>query len=178
MVDLRPGSAWSNYMVEYISQLMREGKMDGVFLDNVGARLWESAKWRSWPREEQDAWMEGNIDLVRRLDAARKQINPDFIIVTNNVWDLSDGDKRGFEGEKYVDGVMLEHAKPNAWKTQYAGRPFGDGRHRRVLVMANSEEEARIWSEVPGVTHVAYQKKYDHPGKPLVPFTKLRDRRH
>lgn len=177
MVDLRAGSVWSNYMVDYITQLMRERKVDGVFLDNIGARLWDNAKWKEWSQEEKDAWMEGNIDLVRRLDAARKQVNPDFIIVTNNVWDLSNGDKRGFEGEKYVDGVMLEHAKPNAWKRMYAGKPFGDGRHRRVLVMANSDEEARIWAEVPGVTHVAAQKKYDHPGKPLVPFTKLTDRR-
>lgn len=176
MVDLRAGSEWSNYMVEYISQLMREGKVDGVFLDNVGARMWDRVKWKEWPKEEQDAWMEGNIDLVRRLDAARRQIDPNFIIVTNGTWDLSNGDKRGFEGEKYVDGVMLEHAKPNAYKQQYAARAFGDGRHRRVLVMANSEEEAEIWAGVPGVTHVAFQKKYDHPGKPLVPFRKLTDR--
>jgi hypothetical protein len=176
MVDLRAGSEWSNHMVDYISQLMRERKVDGVFLDNIGARMWDAAKWKEWPREEQDAWMEGNIDFVRRLDAARKEINPDFIIVTNNVWDLSNHDKRGFEGEKYVDGVMLEHAKLNLFHEQYANRRFGDGRHRRLLVMANSEEDAKAWAEMPGVTHVAFQKKYDHPGKPLVPFTRLRDR--
>jgi endo-alpha-1,4-polygalactosaminidase (GH114 family) len=177
MVDLRAGSEWSNHIVEYISQLMREKKMDGVFLDNIGSRLWDKAKWKEWPKEEQDAWMEGNIDLVRRLDAARKEIDPDFIIVTNGTWDLSNGDKRGFAGEKYVDGVMLEHAKPNAYKFGYAARAFGDGRHRRVLVMANSEEEAKIWADAPGVTHVAYQENYKHPGKPLVPFRKLNDRR-
>jgi hypothetical protein len=177
MVDLRAGSVWSNYMVDYITQLMREGKVDGVFLDNIGARLWDRASWKEWPKEEQDAWMEGNIDFVRRLDAARKQINPDFIIVTNNTWDLSNGDKRGFEGEKYVDGVMLEHREPNSYQKKYAGRQFGDGRHRRVLVMGNTEEEARIWAEAPGVTHVASQEHYDHPGKPFVPFTKLNDRK-
>jgi hypothetical protein len=73
--------------------------------------------------------------------------------------------------------VMLEHAKPNKYKMEYATHRFGDGRHRRVLVMANSEEEAKIWADAPGVTHVAFQTKYDHPGKPLVPFTKLHDRR-
>jgi hypothetical protein len=178
MADLRVGSKWSNHIVEYVTQLMREGKVDGVFLDNIGARMWDAAKWKEWPKQEQDAWMEGNIDLVRRIYAARNEINPDFIVVTNNVWDLSNGDKRGFEGEKYVDGVMLEHAKLNAYKTQYAARAFGDGRHRRVLVMANSEEEAKAWADVPGVTHVAFQKKYDHPGRPLVPFRRLQDRRH
>lgn len=177
MTDIRKGSVWSNFVVDYVTQLMREGKVDGVFLDNVGARQWDRAKWKEWSQQEKDEWMEGNIDLVRRIDAARKQIDPDFIVIGNNIWDLLNGDKRGFEGEKYVDGVMLEHAKPNEWHKQYAGRKFGDGRHRRVLVMANSEEDAREWANVPGVTHVAYQKKYDHPGKPLVRFTALNDRR-
>jgi hypothetical protein len=72
--------------------------------------------------------------------------------------------------------VMLEHAPPNDWKRKYAARAFGDGRHRRVLVMANSAEEARIWADVPGVTHVACQENYKHPGKPLVPFHPLTDR--
>jgi hypothetical protein len=177
MVDLRAGSEWSNHVVEFISQLMREDKVDGVFLDNIGARMWDRAKWKEWPKEEQDAWMEGNIDLVRRLYEARNQINPDFIIVTNNTWDLSNGDKRGFEGEKYVDGVMLEHRKPNAFQQQYAAHKFGDGRHRRVLVMANNEEEAKVWLGVPGVTHVGLQDNYKHPGKPFTPFKALRDRR-
>jgi hypothetical protein len=177
MVDLRAGSVWANYMVDYISKLMREGKFDGVFLDNIGSRLWDRAQWKEWPKEEQDAWMEGNIDFVRRLYKARDEIDPDFIIITNNTWDLSNGDKRGFEGEKYVDGVMLEHRKPNAFQQQYAAHKFGDGRHRRVLVMANSEEEAKIWAKVPGVTHVGYQENYKHPGKPLTPFTRLNDRR-
>lgn len=178
MADLRAGSEWSNHIVEFVTQLMREGKMDGVFLDNIGARMWDKAKWKEWPKQEQDAWMEGNIDLVRRIDAARREIDPDFIIVTNNTWDLSNGDKRGFAGEKYVDGVMIEHAPPSAYRQKYAGRPFGDGRHRRVLVMANNEEEAKIWANVPGVTHVAYQENYKHPGKPMVPFNRLNDRRH
>jgi hypothetical protein len=43
--------------------------------------------------------------------------------------------------------------------------------------MGNTEEEARIWAEAPGVTHVASQPHYDHPGKPFVPFTKLNDRK-
>jgi hypothetical protein len=177
MVDLRAGSEWANHIVQFISDLMRQHTVDGVFLDNIGARMWDRAKWKEWPPEEQQAWTEGNIDLVRRLYEAREQIDPDFIIVTNNVWDLGHGDQRGFEGEKYVDGVMLEHAKPNAYQRQYAARKFGDGSHRRVLIMANTEDEARIWADVPGVTHVGVQPNYKHPGKPLIPFKALRDRR-
>jgi hypothetical protein len=176
LADMRAGSAWVNHMVEYISDLMREGKVDGVFLDTVGARLWDRPKWNEWPKQEQDAWTEGNIDFVRRLDAARRKLNPNFIIVTNNVWDLGHGDKRGFEGEKYIDGIMLEHQKPNEYHQKYASHPFGDGGHRRLLVMALSEDDAKEWANVPGVTHVAWQTKYDHPGPPLVPFRALADR--
>jgi len=176
MVDLRKGSVWSNYMIDYFSKLMKEGKVDGVFLDNIGARLWDRARYKEWSQQEKDEWMEGSIDLVRRLDAARKQIDPKFLIVANGLWDMGNGDKRGFEGEKYVDGVMLEHAPINEYKKMFAARRYGDERHRRLLVMANSEEEAKEWATMPGVTHVAAQQHYDHPGKPLVPFNKLTDR--
>ncbi|HTU66066.1 MAG TPA: hypothetical protein VMF52_08960 [Steroidobacteraceae bacterium] len=173
LADMRKGSEWSNNVVDYVSGLMREGKVDGVFLDNVGARLWSDlARWNDWPQSERDEWTEGNIDLVRRLDAARREINPKFLLINNNLWDLGHGDKRGFEGEKYVDGVVLEHPELNAYHEKYAGREFASEGHRRVLVIARSPEDAVAWSEVRGVTHVTWQPKYDHPGKPLVPFTK------
>jgi hypothetical protein len=175
LADMRPDSEWANNIVEYVSQLMREGKVDGVFLDNVGAKLWEAAHWKDWSKQEQDAWTDGNVDLVRRIDAARRELDPKFIVVTNNIWDR--GDKRGFEGEKYVDGVVLEHPTRNDFHEKYAGRQFGDGRHRRVLVLTRSEEDAKAWANVRGVTHVAFQVKYDHPGLPLLPFTALLDRR-
>jgi hypothetical protein len=176
LADMRAGSDWSNHVVEFASQLMRDGKIDGLFLDNVGARLWSQlAQWKTWPQEERDAWTDGNIDLVRRLYAARDRIDPKFIIVSNNLWDR--GDPRGFEGEKYVDGIVLQNNAPNAYHIKYAGRHFGDERHRRVLVLTRTREDALTWSAVPGVTHVTWQPKYDHPIEPLIPFTALSDRR-
>jgi hypothetical protein len=170
MADIRVRSKWSNHIVEYVTGVMREGKVDGVFLDNIGARVWSKlADWKSWSKKEQDEWTDGSIDIVRRIDAARRKINPRFLIITNNVWDRKD--PRGFEGERFVDGVVLEHHPLRPWVMGYAGRPFGSGTQRRVLVMANSPEEAVAWSVVKGVTHVGWQKDYKHPGKPLVPFT-------
>jgi len=174
LADLRVGSTWMNFCVAYIENLMREGKVDGVYLDNIGARLWGGVGWKDWPKEEQDAWTDGNIELVRRIDASRRRINPNFIVITNNFWDR--GDPRGFAGEKYVDGVVLEHSKPNPYHTKYAGREFSDLGHRRVIAIARSDEDALQWSHVPGVTHVSAQHEYSHPGPPLVPFTALSDR--
>jgi hypothetical protein len=177
MVDLQAGSAWSNHVVDYVSGLMREGKVDGVFIDCVGARLWSDlAQWKTWDRKEQDAWTDGNIDLVKRLDQARRQINPKFIIVGNNLWDRGGGDRHGWDGEKYVDGIVIEHPDLNQYHRLYAGRVFSDLGHRRVLILARSPEDAQEWARVPGVTHVGWQTKYDHPGKPLVPFTARSDR--
>jgi hypothetical protein len=169
LADMRVRSPWSNHIVQYVTDLMREGKVDGVFLDNIGARVWsKSADWKDWSEEEQDAWTDGNVDLVRRIDAARRTINPRFLIITNNVWDRKD--PRGFEGERYVDGIVLERHALAPWPMQYAGRPFGSGVQRRVLVMARTPEDALGWAKVPGVTHVGSQVNYKHPPKPLVPF--------
>src|SRR5262249_13255282 len=167
--DLRAGSVWSGEVVDYVSQLMREGKVDGVFLDNTGAKLWgKQALWSTWPDQEKDAWTAGNVDLVKRLDERRREINPRFLIVTNNFWDR--GDRQGLAGEQYVDGVVLEHTKLDKWHTRYAGRQFSNLGHRRVLVIARSAEDAQQWTHVPGVTHVSDQEKYEHPNKPVVPF--------
>jgi hypothetical protein len=170
MADIRVGSPWVDHVVEYIAQLMREGKVDGVFLDNTGAKLWGNlSKWSTWEQPERDAWTAGSIDLVRRLDEKRRQINPRFLIVTNGFWDR--GDERGFAGEQYVDGVMLEHSRFDEWHKRYAGRAFSDLGHRRVLVIARNAEDAQLWARLPGVTHVSDQEKYEAPNKPPVPFS-------
>jgi hypothetical protein len=177
LVDMQAGSKWQDHVVDYVAGLMREGKVDGVFLDNVGARLWSDlAQWKTWDKSEQDAWTKGNVDLVRRLDEKRREINPKFILIGNNLWDRGGGDRKGWEGEKYVDGIVIEHPALNEYHRQYAGHNFSSSGHRRVLVLARSEEDAKEWAVVPGVTHVAWQPKYDHPGKPLVPFTARTDR--
>jgi len=175
MTDMRAGSAWSNHVVEFVEQLMRARKFDGVFLDVVGARVWaDTTDWKSWPQAERDEYTRGNIDLVRRIDEKRRAINPDFIVVNNSLWDR--GDPIGFEGEKYVDGVVLEHPPLNEYHRRYAGHAFGDLGHRRVLVIARTTEDARAWAQVPGVTNVTDERNYAHPDGPLVPFTALRDR--
>ena len=178
MADIRAGSAWSNHVVKYVEGLMREGKVDGVFLDVVGVRPWSSlAEWNSWPQAEKNAFAAGNVDLVRRLDARRRAINPKFIIVANNVWEA--GTQRALEGERYIDGVMIEHPKPlSPWHVNYVNKPFANLGHRRVLVVANTKADAQAWAKVPGVTHVSDQTaaQYKNPNVPPVGFQKLNDR--
>ncbi|MET0163967.1 MAG: hypothetical protein ABW318_03055, partial [Vicinamibacterales bacterium] len=99
--------------------------------------------------------------------------NPKFIIMNNNVWDR--GDTRGLPGEQYVDGVSIEHPKLGAqpWHKNYAQKAFSDLGHRRVLVVARTTADARLWSGVPGVSHVSDQIYYGNPTSPPVGFTPL-----
>jgi hypothetical protein len=179
LTDMRPGSAWILHVVKHVETLMREGKVDGVFLDVTGGQLWTSlANWNSWPLSQRNAWTDGNIDLVRRLDAKRRAINPFFLIVNNNVWHRN-GDSRAQPGERYVDGIMIEHHKySSTWHKNYAGRTFGNLGQRRVLVIANNTTEARSWAKVKGVTHVSNQtnSQYKYPTVPFLPFRYLGDR--
>jgi hypothetical protein len=177
LTDIRAGSSWSNFVVSYVEKLMRENKVDGVFLDTVGARLWSSTSgWTKWSQSERDKWTDGNIDLVRRIDALRRKIRPTFIVVNNNLWDR--GDSRGYAGEKYVDGVMLEHPPYGAYHINYAKRAFGNLGQRRVLITARSTSDAYKWAKVPGVTHVTAQtsSQYSYPLKPIMSFSYLGDR--
>ena len=178
MTDIRAGSDWSDFVVQYVEALMREGKVDGVFLDAVGVRPWSSlADWNSWPTSEKNAFAAGNVDLVRRLDAKRRAIKPSFLIIANNVWEA--GTTKALDGERYIDGVMLEHPKPlSPWHVAYAKRPFGNLGHRRVLVVANTRADAQAWAKIPGVTHVSDQtsSRYAYPNPPAVSFQLLNDR--
>ncbi len=180
MTDMRPGSKWILHVVAQVEKMMRERKVDGVFLDSIGARPWgKLAEWERWSTAEKNAWTAGNVDLVKRLDAKRRAINPYFIIVNNNVWDRGDGNKVGLGGEKYVDGIMLEHPKlGSAWHKKYVNKKFGNLGQRRVLVIANSKYEAQQWAKVPGVTHVSGQTtaQYKFPLAPPVSFRYLGDR--
>lgn len=165
LADLRAGSAWADHVVEYVEGLMHENKVDGVFLDVVGARLWSDiADWPSWPQAEKDAWTQGNIDLVRRLHEKVLEINPRFIIVNNNTW--SRGDPLGDPGEDYVDGICLEHHSIGAFQTATAAKPFDGGPHRRMLIIANSDADAAAWAAVQGVTNVSNQTRADGYGSP------------
>ena len=174
--DVRAGSKWILWVVSYVEKLMRERKVDGVYLDGIGARPWGRSEWSTWPQSEKDKWTDGNIDLVRRLDAKRRAINPNFIIINNNVWDR--GDSRGYAAEKYVDGIVLEH--PTLYIRPYhkaqVAHTFSNLGHRRVFVIARSTEEARDWAAVKGVTHVSNQMTYKYPTVPPVSFKALTDR--
>ncbi len=178
LTDIRAGSVWSNHVVAYITNLMREDKVDGVFLDVVGARLWTSlANWDSWPQWERDSWTDGNVDLVRRIDAARRAINPRFIVVTNAKWMGLGANERGQPGERYVDGVGLEHhSLSNTWHKAYAGRTFSNLGHRRVLAIGNNAAEAQGWMNIQGVTHASSQQSYVQVTSPPVAFHRLTDR--
>ena len=179
MTDIRPGSPWLDHTVSYIEGLMRSGKVDGVFLDTVGARTYAAlAKWESWGKAEKDAYTLGNLELVKRLDELRDRINPNFILVNNSVWQREDATELAAQGEKYVNGVSLEHhASTSSWHRAYAAKAFGVPNKRRVLIIANSQDEARNWAKVPGVTHVSGQTtpEYTNPLVPAVPSTYLAD---
>jgi len=177
LTDMRVGSAWVGQAVAYIENLMREDKVDGVFLDVVGARLWSGlSDWRNWPQDEKDRWTDGNVDLVRRLDAKRRAINPRFIIVNNNLWDHSTTNPRGLAAEPYVDGICLEHNLFDAEHFRLAGKPYGNLGHRRVIAVGRTQQEAVDWAGVQGVTHVSSQTDYGQVPAPPVGFHRLTDR--
>lgn len=183
MADLRAGSTWSNYLVSFIEKLMRERKFDGVFIDTCGGRPWSSySNWTNWPTWERDAWTKGCVDLVRRIDAKRRALNPGFIVINNNVWDRTDKSTIGYAAHQYIDGVSLEHpANPSVatYHRNYAAKTFGNLGHRRVFVIARSLDDARAWATQKGVTHVSSQpneSSYAYPTKPPVGFKALYDR--
>jgi hypothetical protein len=178
MADIRKGSKWSNYVVSYIENLMRERKVDGVFLDTIGARPWGLSEWNTWSATEKNAWTDGTVDLVRRLDAKRRAINPNFIIVNNNLWVRSDGSTRGLVARQYVDGITVEHPAlgASAFHRAQVDDTFSNLGHRRVLVIAKTTEDARLWAGVKGVTHVSNQLTYKYPTAPVISFKALNDR--
>ena len=179
MADIRAGSKWSNWIVSFVEKTMRERKFDGVFIDTCGGRPWPTyTNWENWPLSEKNAWTDGCVDLVRRLDAKRRAINPNFIIVNNNVWDRSDKNTRGHAAHKYIDGVGIEHPRGvTAYHTKYISRNFSNLGHRRVFVIARDVAEARAWAKVPAVTHVSSQAVYTYPSVPPIGFSRLTDRR-
>jgi hypothetical protein len=177
MTDIRAGGKWSNYVVSYVEKLMRERKVDGVFIDVTGARPWGISDWTSWSRTEKDAWTKGQVDLMRRLDAKRRAINPNFLIVNNNIWARSDGSTLGLAAEKYVDGVAIEHpAGISAYHVNYVKKAFSNLGHRRVLIITRSTDEARAWATKTGVSHVSNQNSYSYPTVPPISFKALSDR--
>lgn len=177
LTDIRPGSAWSNYAFGKVEAMMASKKVDGVFLDVLGGRLWEGpaglSQWSLWTQAQRDEWTRGNVDFVRRLSVARDAINPNFIILNNNVWDGNGA--IGLAGEKYVDGICLENHSPTSpYHVGVVKRPFS-GKNRCVIAISQYAVE---WSKIDGVTYVCNQSRatvptgsvYATPTPPPVPF--------
>jgi hypothetical protein len=172
LTDIREGSPWFRHAIELMHELIDGGRMSGVFLDVVGARLWQRAGWDQWPVDERKEWTNGCIAFVREIDRLRRRINDTFIVVNNNFW--SPDGKTFLDGEKYVDGICIEHHPlTRVSAVVAAGRRYSDLGHRRVLWIARSREEAQRCAEIPGVTHVSDQQTYGHPDEAPVPFTDL-----
>jgi hypothetical protein len=184
--DLRVGSSWADAVVAYVERLMREGNVDGVMLDVVGARLGASGDWNNWAAAEQSEWTAGNVDLVRRLDESRKRIDPAFIIINNGFWNpkqTAPDPHAVYPGEQYVDGIVVEnHPATQMNARAFAGRRYGSQgaglEHRRVVIITRSSSDAMAWTNVAGVTHVALQgSSYKYAEPPVVSPTPLTDRR-
>ena len=178
MTDMRPGSKWILWVVSYVEKLMRERKVDGVFLDVIGGRPYNQSNWTNWSETEKNLWTDGSVDLVRRLDAKRRAINPDFLIINNNVWQRTGGNTRGFAAHPYVDGVAIEHHPVNDFHVNYIKKAFSNLGHRRILIIAKDKTNALAWNKVAAATHVAGQSaaQYGYPLVPYISFKPLYDR--
>jgi len=176
--DIRANSSWADKVVQHVEDIITAGKVDGVFVDVLGGRLWSPVSdWANWPADEQRAYGEGAVNLIQRLDDSRRRLNPRFIIINNNTW--SGNDPWGMAGEMFVDGVCLEHhdATPGGFNTLYASHAFGYLGHRRMVSIGTSTSDAQAWAQVQGVTHVSDQAHYPNPGPPpLSRFNALADR--
>lgn len=176
MLDISVGSAWSQQVVDYVTGRMTSGQIDGVFIDVLGARLWSQngQLWTDMQADvlptgvtEADTWTLGAVDLVRRLDRARRQNNRKFIIVNNNNWVR--GDALGLVGEWYVDGISIEnHLASETVTPTYAAHDYTSLGHRRVLAIAKTNSDADAWARIQGVTHVANESNYQTVNPPEV----------
>jgi hypothetical protein len=226
MLDIHAGTSWPDKVVAYVEALMKEDKVDGVFLDVLGGRLWgPDVDWTNscpygqeasclpagrtnplarspdWTQAERDDWTNGAVDIVRRIDAKRRALNPQFIVVNNNNWDnnftgLTPKSTLGVVGEQYVDGIAIEHKlSTEEPQRRFANRDYSNLHHRRVIVIARPTDtstaakkeetrmaEERAWRNVDGVTHTTSQLSYGFAPAPTTPtpptktFTRLTDR--
>lgn len=170
LTDIQVGSIWTDHAVKYLSDVMAEGRIDGFFFDVLGSQLWSTAQFQEWPAQEQALWRQGAVDLIRRIDEARRKINPNFKIVTNNTW------PKAPEAEKYIDGVCAEHHPyTNTFMVNYMNKPFSDLGHKRSFVVALNQTDVDLWANSPGVTHVALVPKNSSYGTAISPHLPYND---
>jgi hypothetical protein len=159
LIDIRPGSAWIPHMEDRLAQLITSNLADGIFCDSHGSRPWSTiAAWDTWAQAEQTEWALGSIDMARRADVIRRQLNERFQIIHNGNWSLASSHpaySAALKAYEYCDGVCIEHAKPTQlFHVAVGGRAFNNLGQRRVIVIADNITEALQWAAVPGVTHV------------------------
>lgn len=193
MLDLRPGSAWLRHCIPNTGDMVDKRKFDGLFLDTLGARTWsvtktladgtvqKGADWQTWTVEEQTAWCEGSINILRAIKEELERRGMSHIeLVCNNIWDLPAGhpsDAFAQTGDQHCNGVCLENpagSTPGAYHVNYAKRPFGR-LPRRVLVIDTTDADTIEWSKCEGVTHVCSVEKakgetYAKVTPPVVPY--------
>lgn len=176
MTDIRPGSPFVTYFLDYFAKQLRLRRYSGYFLDTFGSRLWTSAKWDEWPLAERQEWTAGMVDFAKQLDVVRRAEDPSAIIVCNNNFETAP------IAEQYIDGVCSEnHGITNVLMQKTLGKPYGNLGHRRSFKITRTTEEAAAWAAVPGVTHVccsaanveAGDAAYSYPSKPVVGYSAI-----
>lgn len=171
LLDIRRQSRWSDFVVARFRTIIEQDLVDGVMPDVVSNRLWSTlALWDTWPAAEQKQWTDGNIDLLRRVDAVRQIVNPNFLIVNNGV--LGEVHEHTRVGELFVDGRVLERPRDiNEHKAELLARPYGHNRNRVVAVVGRTYADAIAASKLPGVTHVSHATQYLKVEAPSVGFS-------
>lgn len=169
LLDIRVGSPWPKFAAEHISKVLRAGRFPGSFLDVIGGQMFGAQPTKLWPVGERDEWEAGAVETVRLIAEACKAEGR--YVLNNNTW------HNALDGEKHVDGICIEHptATNTAFLQPYAGRKYGDGRRRRVIVVTRNKTETDFWRAVPGVTHIAQTNVGYAEAQPVdLPYTDLR----
>lgn len=155
LLDITVGSPWVEIVLARVEALLRSGKWNGLYSDLAGGKLWSTlAAFDTWPQSEKDAWTLGVIQVARRLDALRRQIDPSMILINNNTWDR--GDSVGFAGEQYSSPCM-EHSAFNAYHQTYIAKPFGGPGIRRAAMVISNPGDGSKWAGIEGPVWITEQ---------------------
>ena len=182
MTDVRVGSAWIDHVVEYVEDLMVEDKVDGVFLDVIGARLWGGnatlAEYDTWPKSEKDAWTER---LGRSRRATRRKSPRDQSKIHHRQQQyLGPRRRRPSRSRRRAVRRWYLHRAPHSCVepnlAAVANHAYSNLGHRRVIAIGTSTTDAQAWANVQGVTHASDQATYGTPSTPPIAFNRLTDR--
>lgn len=166
MADIRPGSAYRQAFMTISETMIRKGLFDGFMMDTMGAKPW-AAEYDQWPMPEQVYWTTCVVDMAKELWTLIQRINPKFLKIDNNLWDLPNphpANTIADEGLKYCSGVVLENppsadGKPAAYHLAYAKRAFGGGQRLLLLVTPSTPYMLEWLKASPDISHVAVVDK-------------------